>query len=557
MDGGALMRQQRIPESPAITQPPINLEVQPKSRSNELPSRGAGTGTIFINGYQLLNESKVLPKNKLDELLHELSGRPVTFGEIQQAADLVTQYFQSQGYIFAKAYIPRQEIENGIVVLDVIVGKRSLSAQENADVVLKLDTSLHSHLDPEFAKSVAVSDMPPGEPIKLDQVERGLMLLNYLPGVKASGVVVPGSEPGTLGLVVQLQEEAPVKGSIAADNSGNPLTGENRVGATVAVNGISGRGGDVLGIRLSKSLGARQGSVTYAFPLAANGLKLQLIGSLLDYEQTHGALAASLNGSGSRGGIVLSYPLILTRRQSLIASVQASQERIIDRSGELVMSDRKNFSMSAGMQGSYNWENLSAFNTFGIDLTAGTLNRSNSLADLAQDAETRRTDGFYAILKANASYTVSLSPSVVFHASFEGQFPSKNLDSSERFYVGGPSGVRAYAVDEPGADSGALIRIDTRWRPWRAGDGQDFSLIGFFDWARVQRNRVLWSGWNFNSPNMRNTYSLMGAGLGLSYTLRDMGQIELLHARRIGSAGRSPGEVPDESRFWLSGMLLF
>jgi hemolysin activation/secretion protein len=48
------------------------------------------------------------------------------------------------------------------------------------------------------------------------------------------------------------------------------------------------------------------------------------------------------------------------------------------------------------------------------------------------------------------------------YASFSGQRASKNLDSSEEFFLGGPNGVRAYPQGEGAGDEGWLSRLELR-----------------------------------------------------------------------------------------------
>ena len=49
-------------------------------------------------------------------------GRDITVSELQQAADLVTDYCRNQGYTVATAFLPQQDIKNGVVEIRILLG---------------------------------------------------------------------------------------------------------------------------------------------------------------------------------------------------------------------------------------------------------------------------------------------------------------------------------------------------------------------------------------------------------------------------------------------------
>jgi hemolysin activation/secretion protein len=43
------------------------------------------------------------------------------------------------------------------------------------------------------------------------------------------------------------------------------------------------------------------------------------------------------------------------------------------------------------------------------------------------------------------------------------RFSSRNLDTSEKMYLGGPHSVRAYPVEEAGSDEGQTLSLEARY----------------------------------------------------------------------------------------------
>jgi hemolysin activation/secretion protein len=100
-----------------------------------------------------------------------------------------------------------------------------------------------------------------------------------------------------------------------------------------------------------------------------------------------------------------------------------------------------------------------------------------------------------------------------FYASLQGQFASGNLNSAEQFYLGGPSGVRAYPVAQSPGAQGGLGTVELRHN---FSEGLQTSV--FFDAGLVQQYKDpnTYSALK-GLTNASNTYALMGAGLGAKW----------------------------------------
>ena len=59
-------------------------------------------------------------EGRIQELMRMTVGDNVS--ELQQAADVITEYCRSQGYTVATAFLPQQDIQNGVVEIRVLLG---------------------------------------------------------------------------------------------------------------------------------------------------------------------------------------------------------------------------------------------------------------------------------------------------------------------------------------------------------------------------------------------------------------------------------------------------
>ncbi|MBC7663603.1 MAG: ShlB/FhaC/HecB family hemolysin secretion/activation protein, partial [Caulobacter sp.] len=130
--------------------------------------------------------------------------------------------------------------------------------------------------------------------------------------------------------------------------------------------------------------------------------------------------------------------------------------------------------------------------------------------------------------------------------SMRGQLAFQNLDTSEKASLGGPHGVRAFAVGDGVGDDVFQGTVELRqrvpaWTLWNA----PFVLSAFVDGGRVK---------DFHDPlstDNQNMKTLGGYGLGLNLTSRDNFQFRLDVAHRINKSDL-PGSDNRMTRAWAS-----
>ena len=144
------------------------------------------------------------------------SKRGVTLGQIETVADRITQFYRERGFILAKAYIPQQEVRDGIVTLTLLLG--------TLGEVEVLDNGLYRK-----ATLASVFDDMLGQPVTNAVVEENLYLINDFPGVITTGFFQPGSQVGDTKLNINVESENTYDASIRFDNHGSEQTGENRL----------------------------------------------------------------------------------------------------------------------------------------------------------------------------------------------------------------------------------------------------------------------------------------------------------------------------------------
>jgi hemolysin activation/secretion protein len=97
--------------------------------------------------------------------------------------------------------------------------------------------------------------------------------------------------------------------------------------------------------------------------------------------------------------------------------------------------------------------------------------------------------------------------------AMNGQLASVDLDSAEKFYLGGPYGVRAYPASQGGGSQGAVLSLELqRQLPYQ------LQASVFFDAGYIDQYKSLATYTQMlGNTNAKNNYALYGAGLGLKY----------------------------------------
>jgi hemolysin activation/secretion protein len=260
----------------------------------------------------------------------------------------------------------------------------------------------------------------------------------------------------------------------------------------------------------------------------------------------------------------VSYPALRSQAVNLYFNGTLDLKRFDDDVAGIKVNSRRIRSLSLGAQGNYAPAGSARFLGYSVAFTGGSLDRGAIASELAADAATRATQGSYGVLRASGNWLEPFGAHFSASATLSTQFASKNLDSSEKIYLGGPRGVRAYPIEEAASDEGQILNLEARWRSAAApSGGAAWTVFGFFDAGRAVINKNRWTGWNAGNPGLPNQYVLKGAGVGLGLQIGQSAQLEIVGATRIGenpgasATGLNADGRAGKSRLWILGTVLF
>ena len=310
--------------------------------------------------------------------------------------------------------------------------------------------------------------------------------------------------------------------------------------------------GDQLAFRglASTSGGLKYGVLDYLIPLGANGWRAGLSFDALAYKLGKDFASLNANGEAQIWIASLAYPLIRTRLTNLNVQFLYENKRLIDRVEAVdSLTDKKlnvaRISLSGDLSAGHG---AGSYTSFGVTGSAGRLSFRNDEAALIDQAG-HSTAGDYAKLNYGVARLQQLSNAFSVYLSLNGQFASKNLDSSERFSLGGPFGVRAFPLGEAGGDQAHLGTVELRATLGRAL-GAEAQVSAFADagWAKLNEKPL--AG---DDPNRR---TISGYGVGFSL-VRPGGYWVRSSVAWRGSGGEPVTDVDRQPRVWVQAGVQF
>ncbi|MBF0109613.1 MAG: hypothetical protein HQL76_10595 [Magnetococcales bacterium] len=509
---------------------------------------------IEVKGFDVTGVT-IASREEIDDLLKPMTGRALTMDEIKQASETVASHLRAKGYPLVQAYLPPQKIDGGQVriavqegVVDGSKGFEGILVDGGGQVVKT-----------EVIEKQLASGVTPGSPLRLDDLERAVLLANDTPGIKSVKTTLePGSLPGSTHVVAKVEESGLFTGTLWGDNYGSRFTGTNRLNAQVNINSAAGMG-EQFSINAAAAEGMISGKAAFQMPLGTTGAKLGTSYSQLQLDIDETIVPQNLSSDTSVFSVFASYPLKRSSQQNVWLSTNYDGKHVENIFSGENLNDRWIDLYTFGAAGDLidPFEGQLAWNlTYGL----GNLDLGGNVSYQSTDATTARTEGNFGKFNWSLQRRQSLAESLSWTVAANGMFASKNLDSAEKFQLGGPTGIRAYPVGEGLGDFGWLGNTELRYSFGRTDFGEP-QLFTFYDTGRITQYDQLWE--DALATGTPNDYSLSGFGVGAALVTDEHGGVHITWARKIGdnpnptSTGADSDGTSKNGRIWILGNILF
>ena len=493
--------------------------------------------TIEVKAFKFVG-NKLLTAAQLEPVLASFLNRPIDFNTLKNTAVEIASVYHKAGWI-VRVYLPQQDIKDGVVTIQIVEAVfGGLRFEGNA-----------TRVSQKQIKSLVETAQPPGTAMNSAALDRALLLIDDLPGITTIGRQSEGQNQAETDLTLTITDSNKMTGDVGADNTGSRSTGVSRVTTNLTFNSPAGRG-DQASSNLIHTEGSDYIRAAYSLPVGNDGWRVGLNTSYLSYEVLS---LGQTYGNSTTTGLEARYPLVRSRLRNVYLQTTYDAKTFENFSAGVVATQYNTQALSFSLNGNLfdNWRG-GGDNNASLTLVSGLVDLAGSPNEAA-DAATTQTAGSFHKWRYTLSRQQVVTESTSVYAALSGQIASKNLDSSEKFNLGGESGVRAYPSGEGGGSEGQMLNVEVRARL-----PSNFNLTGFYDIGSItvnQNNAI-------TGAAALNSFSLKGVGVSVGWIAKFGLSLKATLARRLGNNPNAiNGNDQDgslvQNRFWLRATLVF
>lgn len=170
-----------------------------------------------ISSYRVEGNT-LLTQGRIQSILAPYTGKGKDFGTVQQALEALEKAYHDSGFIAVQVSLPEQQLEKGIVRLDVAetpIGKIKIEGNHFFD-----NSNIRRSL-PELRE---------GETPNINDISRSLKLANENPAKKVNLQLQSNDQDNGIDAKLNVLDEKPWKVGLSFDNTGDDQTGRFRMG---------------------------------------------------------------------------------------------------------------------------------------------------------------------------------------------------------------------------------------------------------------------------------------------------------------------------------------
>ena len=446
------------------------------------PEESTATVTFTLKQVQT-DPSEILTEEEIKKITDQYIGKTVSLQDLYDMTDAINAVYEKKGYSVCKAYLPPQRIHEGMVHVGLLEGK-------TGNVVIN---GLRHTRKGYVANRIKLE---PGKVANTDALTDRLQRFNATNDVQLRILVHAGEKPGTTDYeIAAVEPKSNHAVSLYVDNAGYETSGRWREGIFYTMRSVTGQR-DALRLSYLRSKGTNIFGANYSLPV--NNL-----GTMLDFDygyNTTKIIKGNLKSAGFKGrsyaaGLTLRHPLLVDDKRRYEVGLQfLHQNSYTDVNSYRALDDTRNTYIP-----------YISFTHYG---KSSVLYHKHSIAFTKYD-NLNNTGDSYAAYKLDTIYQKQLGGGQMLSARLNAQVASqsKNMSSSDMFYIGGANSVRGYEESFLSGSQGFnaslswLVPLDKK---------RIFNAFAFFDYGRVFGNET-------TQAALDQTLYSTGVGLTASY----------------------------------------
>ena len=289
---------------------PRTIPKTDKEKDKKSKPVGDLKSSIFVNDIRFTGKVEKFKVSKLKSLLKDYVNKKLTFSQINEAVELVQEFYLVNDFFLAKVTLPEQEVVDGIIIININEGRLD---KKDPYLIKAENLRLYKDILTEYLENALSTG------VTKNGLERALLNINDLPGISAVSSIEPGVEEGSSKIILNVVEDDLVSGNITLDNHGNRYTAKQRNTIKIDFNNPS-KIGDKLSITKTFNAGEKFDftQFDYEVPVGQSGFKAFASASRLEFEIGKELRTNPVSmGNADTTEVGVKYPIQRTNNQSV------------------------------------------------------------------------------------------------------------------------------------------------------------------------------------------------------------------------------------------------
>lgn len=491
--------------------PPPSSNVQIDKPNNKVQTQAC----VSIHSIEIVNAQN-LPPSLLHQITDPWHHKCMTLGDMNSVLNKLNQAYINKGLVTTRAYLPQQDLKQGILHIVVVNGKVA---------------GFQFHGSSAAEHETMAFPWVKGGILNLRDLEQGIDQMNRLPDWSASMKIAPGNEPGSSIINVTAKDPGILHGQVSTDNNGQSYSGRT-IGRTILTAEDLFGLLDMWSVEYDHSLNNNQSQGHNSFFSAEGSIPLgpwTFFGGWYRYDDFYNfntAWADRLRMDSTQKDFHIGASRVVARNSVGVTTLQASYElksfdsyinhSRIDTQSAKLSSLNINASESMHILGG-SW-----YVSLGMKIGLGGAMGSKSWTSTAGNYDPHTQ---YVKPSLDIDGYQPIRQDLMWHTSIHGEYSSKNQYANEELQIGGPYTVRGYLQQTLLGNAGIYMRNDLAWslptqtmhcdayQPFCNALVKGTEIYGIFDVGMV-RGVFTYD----DMPKTEKGGNLVGAGIGIRKT---------------------------------------
>ncbi|MFW6001354.1 MAG: ShlB/FhaC/HecB family hemolysin secretion/activation protein [Halanaerobium sp.] len=434
------------------------------------------------------NPSSILSEDELKEIIKNYEEKEVSISDLQEMVKEINQLYSEEGYITAKAILPQQRVNNGIIKVELIEGYiDKLILEGNSDTK-----------DSYILNRMAVKS---GDFLNVNTLEDDLFYFNATNDLMLRVELEAGEEYKSSNVIILAEESPKYRFSVFADNRGRQDTGEYRGGFSFSNQSLFGYR-DQLGLSYFFTEGSDGGTLSYNFPISRKNSRVYLNYSDNTSEVIAGEYrTVNIGGSYNEISLGISSPIKVRAGEKKEAALEYKKKESENTFSDIQLksTDIENLILNLSRQKASVRSSSSRYHR----LVYGTADFNTGFFKNEREAD--------EFLKYNYffQWQKSFKQNDLFSFKTYLQFTADELlPIAEQISLGGGNSIRGYKEGYAAGDQGGYFSLQ-----YKIPVNKRVSYYRFFDLGFV----LPYKG---NEENIDQEDYLFSTGLGINFNLK-------------------------------------